>query len=84
MAFFTSLPTDTCDAVGLGDGTDPGEGTAVLAVPIEWMRFCDVCESEQRFVADQECEFGLVGRCANCGEERFVRFTRTPTGDFYH
>lgn len=70
-----NLPTDSCD-VGLEDGALRG-GSAVLVVPIEWMRFCSACESEQRFVADQECDFGLVGRCANCGEERFVPFTRT-------
>jgi hypothetical protein len=43
------------------------------------MRYCALCESEQRFFADQECALGLVGHCVNCGEERFVPFTRTVT-----
>lgn len=50
---------------------------AALGVPVEWMRFCTTCDSEQRFVADRECSYGLVGSCANCGEERVVPFSRT-------
>lgn len=73
-----SLPTEASPSRSVGDEDgSPWGGTAVLVTPIEWMRFCSACESEQRFVADQECDYGLVGRCANCREERFVPFTRT-------
>jgi hypothetical protein len=47
-----------------------------LAVPVEWMRFCFVCDSEQIFVAGWECERGLVGCCLGCGDERIAPFTR--------
>lgn len=52
---------------------------ASLATPVEWMRFCPVCNNEQIFVADRECSSGLVGRCSNCGDERIAPFTRTTS-----
>lgn len=53
--------------------------TSPLAVPIEETRFCSKCLSEQRFVADRDCAFGLVGTCQGCGEEYLRPFTRTTT-----
>jgi hypothetical protein len=50
---------------------------ASLSVPVEWMRICERCGGEQRFVAGWVCKFGLVGCCAVCGEERIAPFTRT-------
>jgi len=51
---------------------------ATLPVPVEWMRYCLTCESEQRFVAGWEFDsYGLVGFCSGCGEERIAPFTRT-------
>lgn len=44
--------------------------------PVEWMRFCFTCESEQRFVADRDCPYGLVGCCTHCGDQRIAPFTR--------
>ena len=63
-----------------GDGLRGGLAVlnfAQLEVPIEWMRFCAVCQSEQRFVAQIEVGNGVFGCCANCGDERVVPFTRT-------
>lgn len=48
-----------------------------LVVPIEWMRYCDVCEDEQRFFASLVCVSGLIGCCTSCGDERIAPFTRT-------
>jgi hypothetical protein len=64
---------------GPGSVRDAGvvAGVAVLAVPIEWMRFCSVCETARRFVADRECMSGLVGRCSQCQDERVIPFTRS-------
>jgi len=49
---------------------------AVLDVPVEWIRFCYGCNSDQLFVADRVCFSGLVGRCSGCGDERIAPFTR--------
>jgi hypothetical protein len=53
--------------------------TAKLAVPVEWTRYCDDCESDQIFVADRICVAGLVARCSRCGDLRVAPFTRTTT-----
>lgn len=58
-----------------GDRSNQG-GVAVLEIPIEWMRWCESCDSEQRFVAGWICDAGLVGCCAVCGAESVARFTR--------
>lgn len=63
-----SLPTSLIDGAELF--------VVQLDCPVEWMRFCFTCESEQRFIADRECMYGLVGRCSHCGEERIAPFTR--------
>lgn len=41
------------------------------------MRWCVNCGGEQVFVEVFETEFGRVGVCLGCGEEKLVRFTRT-------
>ena len=43
---------------------------------VEWMRYCDVCEREERFVAGWICDLGLVGCCSGCGDERVLPFSR--------
>ena len=53
------------------------ETVAALRTPVEWMRFCERCESEQIFVAGWQCAERLMGCCLGCGEESVVRFTRT-------
>lgn len=50
-----------------------------LATPVEFMRFCPKCDTEQIFVAKWQCEQGLVGCCQHCGDERIAPFTRTNT-----
>jgi hypothetical protein len=50
-----------------------------LFVPVEFMRFCSACDSEQRFIADQVCATGLVGRCSKCDEVWVAEWTRTTT-----
>jgi hypothetical protein len=73
-----SFPAETSiDSAGLEDGGFLGRELVVLEHPVEWMRYCEVCQSEQRFVADMECASGLIGHCANCGEGKRVPFTRT-------
>ena len=51
-----------------------------LEVEVEFMRFCERCDAETRFVADRLCAVGLVGECCACGDERIAPFTRT-TGE---
>lgn len=53
--------------------------TSPLQVPIEEMRYCSKCDSVQLFVADRDCEFGLVGVCHGCGDEFLRPFSRTTT-----
>jgi len=40
------------------------------------MRWCVRCGGEQIFVPVFETDFGRVGVCLGCGEERVQRFTR--------
>jgi hypothetical protein len=68
-------------SVGLEGGGATVGGTAALEIStlapwVEWMRFCPVCDSEQRFVAGWICDLGLVGCCSTCGDERILPFTR--------
>jgi len=49
---------------------------AVLNSQVQFMRFCEKCDSEQIFLAGWACEQGLVGRCLGCGDERIAPFTR--------
>jgi hypothetical protein len=77
-----TLPTEErfpCSSVGTeGEDGDRG-GIAVLDHPVEWMRFCQRCESEQRFLAECFCAGGLLAHCANCGDAVIARWTRTTT-----
>jgi hypothetical protein len=41
------------------------------------MRWCANCAGEQVFIEVYEFEFGRVGVCLGCGEEKFQGFTRT-------
>lgn len=54
----------------------PDHDAARLELPIEWMRFCYVCNSDKLFVAYGVCSSGLVGCCLGCGDERIAPFTR--------
>jgi hypothetical protein len=56
---------------------DDVAGVETLNIPIEFMRFCYACNRESIFVANHECQVGLIGRCSNCGDERIAPFTRT-------
>lgn len=47
-----------------------------LDISVEWMRYCETCEKEARFVAGKECCFGLIGECTGCGEERVAPWMR--------
>jgi hypothetical protein len=58
-----------------GGGSGLG-GLAVLDHQVEWMRFCEVCNAEQRFVADFVLANGLFGYCAKCGDELVAIFSR--------
>lgn len=41
------------------------------------MRWCANCGGRKIFVPCYECDFGIVGYCDGCGEERVLQFTRT-------
>ena len=76
MSLLTENPTvsfSQCEG-----GSVPGAALdfSPLEVPVEWMRFCEVCECEERFVAGWICDRGLVGCCSGCGDERVLGFTR--------
>lgn len=51
--------------------------TVALAIPVEWMEFCYHCQEEHRFVANEDCEFGLIAKCVNCWHERIAPFSRS-------
>jgi len=53
---------------------------AALEAPVQFMRFCEKCDSEQIFIAGWECDRGLVGYCVGCSDERIAPFTRSNTG----
>jgi len=40
------------------------------------MRWCANCAGEQIFLPVYECDFGRVGLCLGCGEEKIAPFTR--------
>jgi hypothetical protein len=52
-------------------------GIEPLYIPVEWMRYCEMCESEQCFVARERCATGLICRCSKCGDERIAPFSRS-------
>lgn len=43
---------------------------------VEWMRYCEECDQETRFMADRVYISGFIGACTSCGEERIAPFTR--------
>lgn len=60
-----------------GDPCKAGGEIAALDSRVEQdMRWCGNCGGPQIFVPVFECEFGRVGFCFGCGEERVARFTR--------
>jgi hypothetical protein len=73
-------------AISIGDLESCGEGEAQhtlaalglsLNPAIEYMRDCPACGRLARFIAEIELVNGLFGTCANCGDQRVVRYTRT-------
>lgn len=44
------------------------------------MHWCEICDAVKTFLPFGECEFGRVGYCLGCGEEKIVGFTRA-TGE---
>jgi hypothetical protein len=65
------------NSAGIEDGGAPIPLVAVLDLPVEWMRFCDVCDAVTPCKAELECASGLLAVCQFCGAERVARFTRT-------
>ena len=53
----------------------------VIPVPTAVDLFCEVCRELRRFVVTRECDFGLVGICGKCGDERISRFSRTTPSE---
>jgi hypothetical protein len=49
---------------------------ANIEPPIEWMRYCSICDKETEFIADRVCLSGLVGNCLGCGDERISPYSR--------
>jgi hypothetical protein len=47
-----------------------------LPITIQFLRYCANCDRDQIFVAGWVCEFGLIGCCLGCGDERIAPFTR--------
>lgn len=62
--------------LSLGVEREPRILITALETVVEWMRYCSTCDSEQTFIADRQCEYGLIGRCFRCDEERIARYTR--------
>jgi hypothetical protein len=69
-------PTTNPIAVGSESGDLLRGGVAALETPVEWMRFCPVCECETRFMAGWACDSGLIGFCLWCGAEAVIPFSR--------
>ena len=79
----TEPPSFPTHSVGLEDGDHQsfGERVAVLEVPkletpVEWMRWCGHCESEQCFFAEYFSLEGLIGSCQRCGSPAVAEYTR--------
>jgi hypothetical protein len=66
-------------SAGFEFGEFLGRGLAVLETPVEWQRFCDVCECDRRFLAEFVCADGLLCHCTMCLDQRIAPFTRTTT-----
>ncbi len=72
------FPMNQESVSGEGGGAEP-QRFAALATPVEWMRWCDHCESEQHFKAGWFSLEGLVGVCLCCGTPDLAPNTRTTT-----
>jgi len=59
-------------------------GIEEMHIPVEWMRYCEECDAERRFVARERCSAGLIATCATCGDNRLVRFSRMSTDPWEH
>lgn len=55
----------------------PFYGAYRLETPVEFNRFCAMCEREKTFIATLGWEHGLIGECTGCGVPRLAWFTRT-------
>ena len=75
MNLLTETPYALPRSVSPEDGRE-GVTTAVLEVPVEWMRWCAHCESEQHFVAGWYSLVGLIGICLCCGDPALATYTR--------
>ena len=58
---------------------DFGADITPLVIYVEWMRYCELCDSEQLFIAKESCSLGLIGRCQKCGDAKVGRWTRANT-----
>jgi len=52
-------------------------GIEPLTIVVEWMRYCEECDGDRRFVAHWRCDVGLIAKCSTCGELRIVRVSRS-------
>lgn len=75
MNLLTENPSSAPRSVSVEGGGSPG-GVAALDIPVEWMRWCEVCHEERRFVACIVLQNGLLGECVACGDPRVSPFTR--------
>ena len=56
---------------------EPSHPVALDPFLYQEMKDCSRCGGEEIFVAVYECEFGRVGICLGCGEEKMQRFERS-------
>lgn len=70
-------PRPEAHAVSVEGGCLPCSPAALDPFLYQQMRWCVNCGGEQVFVEVFETDFGRVGCCLGCGEERVVQFSRT-------
>jgi hypothetical protein len=58
----------------------PRQAAALALFLYQDMRWCPECGGEQLFIAMLETDFGRVGLCMGCGQEKVQKFTRTNSG----
>jgi len=76
-----TAPPSACPPAGTHAVSPEGSGFQAVA-PLDSdvcrdMRWCINCGGQQIFVEVFETDFGRVGCCLGCGEERVIRFSRT-------
>jgi hypothetical protein len=65
-------------ADGKGEGGEPRAVLALLDSDVyRDPRWCANCGGKQTFVEVFETDFGRVGVCLGCGEEKVIQFSRT-------